>query len=83
MNCTKLISKFEEKIKTDSESFNLNGFDKGLEPQEILGATEINRKLHYLIKWKNQKNNEYVSSKQARHKCPELVIEFFEKNSVY
>ena len=79
LNCFKLIEKFEEKLKSSTG----NGFDQGLKVEEILGATLIDGQLSYLIKWKGSNNNEYVSSKVANQMCPQKVIDFFERNSIF
>lgn len=53
--------------------------DVSLEPEKIIGATESNGELMFLIKWKNTNKADLLSSKVAKVACPLTVIEFFEK----
>ncbi|XP_065665846.1 chromobox protein homolog 1 isoform X2 [Hydra vulgaris] len=65
------------KKKKKSEK-HLNGFDKGMEAEEILGATETSGEVHFLIKWKDVNDAELVPSKIANLKIPQMVISFYE-----
>ncbi|XKL61470.1 hypothetical protein PGB90_008527 [Kerria lacca] len=68
--------------KNDKIRYNVPevcGFDKGLEAEKILGATD-NDGLTFLIKWKGTTETELVPARIARYKCPHLVIKFFEKH---
>lgn len=56
----------------------LTGFDKGMEAEEILGATETSGEVHFLIKWKGVNDAELVPSKIANVKIPQMVIAFYE-----
>uniref|UniRef100_A0A1B6DV90 Chromo domain-containing protein n=1 Tax=Clastoptera arizonana TaxID=38151 RepID=A0A1B6DV90_9HEMI len=55
------------------------GFEKGLEPEVILGATFHNSKLMFLMKWKGIQDYDLVCFKEARRVCPQIVIQFFEE----
>lgn len=59
-----------------------NGFLRNLEPGEILGATYVPGELMLLMKWKNGEL-ELVPSKEAKVKCPQLVIDFYEKHVMW
>lgn len=53
--------------------------DNGLEPEKIIGATEVSGELMFLVKWKNMNQADLISSKIAKIACPQTVISFFEE----
>jgi len=64
----------------DTESGNKqNGFERGLEPEKVLGHTFKSGNLMYRIQWKGTDQVELVPAKEARTKCPEMVIAFYEE----
>lgn len=69
----------EDDSKTDLQVPERNGFDRGMEAEKILGASESNGKLAFLVQFKGQDNAELVYSKTANVKCPQLVIKFYEE----
>lgn len=54
-------------------------FEIGLEPDKIIGATEVNGELAFLVQWKSTNKAQLIPSKLARIKCPQLVIDFYEQ----
>lgn len=54
------------------------GFEKGLEAEELLGATANGGEIHFLVKWKGVNEAELVPSKVANVKIPQMVIAFYE-----
>ena len=58
----------------------LRGFQRGCEPEKILGATEAGGSLKFLMKWKNCSKVDLVTAEEAGEKCPKLVIDFYVKH---
>lgn len=56
-----------------------NGFEMGLKPIKILGASDASGELMFLIKWDRHDRAELVRAKDANVKCPHLVIAFYEQ----
>ncbi|XP_058060330.1 chromobox protein homolog 3-like [Anopheles bellator] len=67
---------------TDAEEYG-KGFDKGFIAERILGATEVNNTLLFLVQWKDHDKAQLVMSKDARKHCPQLVIDFYEERLIW
>ncbi|XP_031329940.1 chromobox protein homolog 1-like isoform X2 [Photinus pyralis] len=58
------------------------GFDRGLKPERILACTNTNGQLLFLMQWKNSTKVDLVPSVEANMRCPEVVIDFYERHIV-
>ncbi|VDK23114.1 unnamed protein product [Anisakis simplex] len=81
LDCPELIQAYELREKKMNlkrkryENQLSNGFDRGLEPQEILGAVHSkDGSMDLLIKWKGCEEPDVVSASIVKERCPQLVI---------
>uniref|UniRef100_A0A1I8A2X0 ChSh domain-containing protein n=1 Tax=Steinernema glaseri TaxID=37863 RepID=A0A1I8A2X0_9BILA len=72
-----------ETEKTIQVSVRREGFNKGLEPLQIVSVTRCGEMTFMVIQFKDWDHLDLVPSSEALERCPKLVLGFFEKYVPY
>lgn len=95
LDCPGLIKEFEYKKRAredyekatrhihSNRQHRIIGFARGYKPEKILSATNSSGQLLFLMKWANVNKADLVPAAEANIRCPDIVIDFYEKHVVY
>ncbi|XP_055709660.1 chromobox protein homolog 1-like isoform X2 [Phlebotomus papatasi] len=76
-------SRAKKSKNSDGDHKSKNGDSQQLVPETILGATDINGPLMFLVKWKGTDKAELIPAKEANVKFPQAVIAFYEQRLIW
>ncbi|XP_042345498.1 LOW QUALITY PROTEIN: chromobox protein homolog 3b [Plectropomus leopardus] len=63
----------------DEQSDTPTNLSNYLEPECIIGSTDRQGELMFLVKWKNSDDVALLPAREASARCPQVVIDFYER----
>lgn len=69
------VDKQKERL---AEVEKVRGYERGLELDEIVGATDYTGKLMFLVRWHNCNELDLLPAKEVNEKSPYEVIKYYE-----
>jgi len=76
-------TKTASKEKSKSTEQKKIGYERGLKPVEIVGTTDKEGKLVYLIKWEDCEFGDFVDADEVINKNPEIVEKFYAERQTW
>nr|CDS32388.1 Chromobox protein 5 [Hymenolepis microstoma] len=71
---------FESPESCQGKSINQKSrFDLGMKVDKIAGSTVVDGEIHFLVTWIGTSEAEIVPAKVANEKCPQKVLEYYER----
>lgn len=77
----KRARKSNDTMQTDDDG--PKGFEQGFVAESLVGITQADGQLLFLVKWKNRDELELVPSEETRKHVPHMVIDFYQDRIIW